>query len=156
MKILRFSSILFLLCSASTVHSAGLPDYYGELVGKLFMQDGGSSCGSMLMSNSLLVRSRNTVEVSFSSLGLCWSSANIESSEENEKLSVMVNCKTYTFSVSSEADNNYAQKIFLAGSAYKWNDYKNEKGFASMGIPVAEMKKMSSYFKKVCAHTSEY
>ena len=102
--------LIFLLMSESAISQT-----YDDVVGKLFVQLGGSSCGSMLMSDSIAVRSRSTVEISFSSVSACWSSANIESTKNAE--SITINCRNKSFSIASNDDSNTAHRIYLAGRA---------------------------------------
>lgn len=129
---------------------------YEDVLGKVFINSGGSCCGTFLMSASVKATGRNTVEMGFFVGGLAWSDVNISAiadhGQAQETAFVMLNCKYKTYSIQAEAKDGYSQKEYLAGSKYKWGDYSSGE---LMNVSKDYQVPLTKFFKTVCDYTSQ-
>jgi hypothetical protein len=129
---------------------------FNDVIGQSIINSSGSSGGSFLMSVSVAVQSRNTVEVKFLQAMIDWSSLDISALETGGSLGnvvkIMINCKDKSYTPGEFATKDaYSIRDYKAGRAYKWGKY--ETGEVIMGSNQGPL--LTKYFEKVCAYTAQ-
>lgn len=129
---------------------------FDDVIGQSVINSAGSSMGSFLMSVSVSVKGRNTVEVKFVQAMIGWSSVDVSALEPDDSLGqvvkIMINCKDKTYTPGEFATKDaYSVRDYKSGRAYKWGKY--ETGEVIMGSNQGPL--LTKYFEKVCAYTAQ-